>query len=190
MQCGGVAHLQRRTAGCPARYVFTTELYIVTVNTGGMESVDLCSVRRSPPDVDRAAHTVCDAQILQFAQDLHLDGIAVRETGCLGKCGNGPNVAVSPPGVVMNHMATPARFADAMRAVCGAEVTLAVLRATELRLAGNAQVLALTEQWRPPHSENRCAGEVWLATADDCQIEHGCIHRSGPGREDAQVASG
>ncbi len=155
MQCGGVAHLQRRTAGCPARYVFTTELYIVTVNTGGMESVDLCSVRRSPPDVDRAAHTVCDAQILQFAQDLHLDGIAVREMGCLGKCGNGPNVAVLPPGVVMNHMATPARFADAMRAVCGAEVTLAVLRATELRLAGNAQVLALTEQWRPPHSENR-----------------------------------
>lgn len=77
---------------------------------------------------------------MQFARDLHLDGVTIRETGCLGKCGNGPNVAVSPPDVVMNHMATPARYAEAMRAVCGADVTPDALRATELRLAGNAQV--------------------------------------------------
>ena len=79
------------------------------------------------------------SQILQFAQDLHLDGLIVLETGCLGKCGNGPNVAVSPPDVVLNHMATPARLAEAMRAVCDADVSPAVLRSTELRLAGNAQ---------------------------------------------------
>lgn len=79
-------------------------------------------------------------QILQFAQDLHLDNVTIRETGCLAKCGNGPNVAVSPPDVVLNHMATVARFSEALRDVCGADVSPDVLRATELRVAGNAQV--------------------------------------------------
>ena len=78
-------------------------------------------------------------QILQFARDLHIDGFIVTPTGCLGRCGNGPNIAVSPPDVVLNHMATPARFAEAMRLVAGADVSDAVLRTTELRLAGNAQ---------------------------------------------------
>ncbi len=44
---------------------------------------------------------------------------------------------------MLNHMATPARFAEAMRAVCGIAVTPDVLRVTELRLAGNAQVRTL-----------------------------------------------
>lgn len=79
-------------------------------------------------------------QILQFAQDLQLESLTIRETGCLAKCGNGPNVAVSPPDVVLNHMATVARFSEALREVCGADVSPDVLRATELRLAGNAQV--------------------------------------------------
>lgn len=86
------------------------------------------------------AHAV---QILQFVQDLHLDNVTVQETGCLANCGSGPNVAVSPPDVVLNHMGTVARFSEALRTVCGADVSPDVLRATELRLAGNAQVSAV-----------------------------------------------
>jgi len=77
-------------------------------------------------------------QIAQFAQDLHLPGISVRTTGCLGKCGAGPNIAMDPPGVVLNHMATPARLAEALAAVAKADVSPAVLQATQLRLAGNS----------------------------------------------------
>lgn len=92
-----------------------------------------------PPGASRLnfGHAV---QILQFVQDLHLDNVTVRETGCLANCGSGPNVAVSPPDVVLNHMGTVARFSEALRTVCGADVSPDVLRATELRLAGNAQV--------------------------------------------------
>ncbi len=80
-------------------------------------------------------------QMLQFARDLQMEGSTVAESGCLRRCGSGPNIGVSPPDVVLNHMATPARFAEAMTAVCGAAITPAVLRATELRLAGNSKVI-------------------------------------------------
>ncbi len=62
----------------------------------------------------------------------------VRAVGCMAGCGHGPNVALDPPGVVLNHMATPARFRDAMSAVGGVNIAPKALKATELRLAGNA----------------------------------------------------
>jgi len=58
--------------------------------------------------------------------------------GCMAGCGHGPNVAMDPPGVVLNHMATPARFRDAISAVGGVDIPPKALKATELRLAGNA----------------------------------------------------
>ena len=59
-----------------------------------------------------------------------------------GSCGNGPNVAVialdgSPP-ILLHHVATPAKLAEVLSEVCGAPVNSTLLRATELRLAGNA----------------------------------------------------
>lgn len=77
-------------------------------------------------------------QIAQFAQDLLLPGVTVKTTGCLGRCGSGPNVAVTPPGVVLNNMSTPARMAEALSQVAGADVSQDVVNATQLRLAGNA----------------------------------------------------
>ncbi|KAL0535728.1 hypothetical protein IC582_030069 [Cucumis melo] len=38
--------------------------------------------------------------------------IVVNPSGCLGKCGAGPNVAVLPDGFVIGHCGTPARAAD------------------------------------------------------------------------------
>ena len=84
------------------------------------------------------ARAACVLQILKFAEDLHLDGVEVRAVGCMAGCGHGPNVALDPPGVVLNHMATPARFRDAMSAVGGVDIPPKALKATELRLAGNA----------------------------------------------------
>jgi (2Fe-2S) ferredoxin len=68
-------------------------------------------------------------KIARFGQDLGLPGIDVAAGGCLGNCGAGPNVSVSPPGVVLRHVATPADFAEAMRASCGAAVDDRVRRA-------------------------------------------------------------
>ncbi|PSC75352.1 tetratricopeptide repeat 1 [Micractinium conductrix] len=81
-------------------------------------------------------------QIAKFAQDLQLPQIEVQTCGCLSECGNGPNVAVIPLDgtrlLVLKHVGTPSRMADLLREVCGAPVDEVLLRATELRLAGNA----------------------------------------------------
>lgn len=79
------------------------------------------------------------AQILKFSEDLQLEGVQVRAVGCMAGCGDGPNVAMDPPGVILNHMTTPARFREALQAVGGVAIPPEVLKATELRLAGNAE---------------------------------------------------
>jgi hypothetical protein len=91
--------------------------------------------------------------ILQFTKDLALPNITVNECGCLGSCGSGPNLAViplpnrtaSPPSgatpsmpLLLHHVATPSTMSDVLKEVCGAAIDDTVLRATELRLAGNA----------------------------------------------------
>jgi tetratricopeptide (TPR) repeat protein len=59
-----------------------------------------------------------------------------------GACGSGPNVAVIPldgtAPLVLRHVSTPQRAADMLREVCCAQVDESLLKATELRLAGNA----------------------------------------------------
>jgi hypothetical protein len=84
------------------------------------------------------------AQIAKFGQDLALPSLAVATCGCLGSCGNGPNAALVPTGpssaaapVMLYHVSTPARLVQALDALAGVVVDAALLRATELRLAGN-----------------------------------------------------
>ena len=72
-----------------------------------------------------------------------LEELDVSECGCLGQCGNGPNVAIVPtdgsaPLPVLPHMATTARLSAALGAICGIAIDQTYLKATELRLAGNA----------------------------------------------------
>lgn len=76
-------------------------------------------------------------QVLKFAEDLHLEELEVRSCGCLAGCGNGPNMIVLPLEVTLHHVATPAKFAEAMRVVCDVNLDESVLQATQLRLKGN-----------------------------------------------------
>lgn len=93
-------------------------------------------------------------QILQFVRDLALPHVQVQGSGCLGLCGNGPNVVIMPlsqidrnntiadqPPTIMHHMSTPAKLAEAIATICGIQVDAVTLRCTELRLAGNAAAL-------------------------------------------------
>ncbi|KAI8468263.1 MAG: hypothetical protein J3K34DRAFT_427668 [Monoraphidium minutum] len=77
-------------------------------------------------------------QLVRFGQDLGLRELEITACGCLGNCGNGPNLVVLPQAMVLRHVSTPADLAHVLRAFCGADVGDEVLRATELRLAGNA----------------------------------------------------
>ncbi|GBF88326.1 hypothetical protein Rsub_01038 [Raphidocelis subcapitata] len=81
-------------------------------------------------------------QIVRFGEQLGLPNLEVRACGCLGNCGNGPNLVLLPQAQVLRHVATPADLAEALRAFCGADVGDELLRATELRLAGNALAMA------------------------------------------------
>ena len=76
--------------------------------------------------------------IAKLASDLNLPGIEVVKSGCLGVCGAGPNVAFLPQEIIASHVATPARFLSALEAVAGVVVSPALMRATTLRLQGNA----------------------------------------------------
>ncbi|EFN56786.1 hypothetical protein CHLNCDRAFT_59647 [Chlorella variabilis] len=81
-------------------------------------------------------------QIAQFGKDLGLQDVEVQTCGCLSGCGSGPNVAVIPldgtQPLLLRHVGTPQRMADLLHDVCQQQVDAALLKATELRLAGNA----------------------------------------------------
>eukprot|EP00882_Tetradesmus_deserticola_P012837 GHRQ01013604.1.p1 GENE.GHRQ01013604.1~~GHRQ01013604.1.p1 ORF type:complete len:238 (+),score=81.63 GHRQ01013604.1:544-1257(+) len=76
-------------------------------------------------------------QLLKFAQDLGIDEVEISDCGCLGNCGNGPSLVVLPEAVMLRHVSTPKDVADVLAWQCKVDVPEALLRATELRLAGN-----------------------------------------------------
>ncbi|KAG1656858.1 hypothetical protein FOA52_006545 [Chlamydomonas sp. UWO 241] len=127
-------------------------------------SVARCVVRGSggslPPspalrlyDVRVCTNRTCkrqgSQQVLKFVQDLQLENIDAQASGCLGICGNGPNVAVvergAPAGpsslsepLVLSHVATPRDAAEALGLACGVGIDEADVAAVQLRLQGNA----------------------------------------------------
>eukprot|EP00238_Polyblepharides_amylifera_P010010 CAMPEP_0196589690 /NCGR_PEP_ID=MMETSP1081-20130531/64316_1 /TAXON_ID=36882 /ORGANISM="Pyramimonas amylifera, Strain CCMP720" /LENGTH=238 /DNA_ID=CAMNT_0041912557 /DNA_START=233 /DNA_END=949 /DNA_ORIENTATION=+ len=79
-------------------------------------------------------------QILQDFKDL-VDPAQVQviKTGCLGKCGEGPNVAMLPSGLVLKHVSTTAHVARLVERQCaGGAGVPAVFQAMQLRVSGNA----------------------------------------------------
>ncbi|KAK9822827.1 hypothetical protein WJX81_006228 [Elliptochloris bilobata] len=83
-------------------------------------------------------------EVAQFAEDLALEELEVHTTGCLGRCGNGPNLLLESRGeasseLALSHVSTPAKLAEALRAFTAVDVSDPLLKATELRLAGNAE---------------------------------------------------
>ena len=104
----------------------------------------------TPREIRVCTHTTCRKQgsptILKLARDLSLPGVTVSETGCLGGCGAGPNVALlggdvavaaGVPGVVANHVATAGALFGALRDAGLADVSPSLQTATAARLAGN-----------------------------------------------------
>ncbi|BDA51101.1 probable protein STIP1 homolog at C-terminar half [Coccomyxa sp. Obi] len=78
-------------------------------------------------------------EVLRFAQDLGVAELRVESTGCLGGCGSGPNMILQPGEVPLRHVSTPARMAEVLRTFCDLDIPDVLLKATELRLAGNAE---------------------------------------------------
>ena len=61
---------------------------------------------------------------MKLLEDIEQEGheLSVRGCGCLGQCGNGPNMHVSPPGVVVRGISTPAAAFRMLREHCNIEV--------------------------------------------------------------------
>lgn len=142
-------------------------------------------------------------QIFQFGKDLALPTVTVQECGCLGSCGNGPNVAVLPFDIapdgsrqaaaplLLHHLSTPAKLAEAMTDVCGEEIDDRILKCTELRLAGNSaamnndfsralQLYTEALQMDPPHGRH-----MLLANRSAAYLANGDAHNA---LEDATAA--
>jgi (2Fe-2S) ferredoxin len=63
-------------------------------------------------------------QILKLLQDLELQdqGITVRDCGCLGNCGSGPNCALLPQGTIVTGVGTPNQAFKLATEYAGADV--------------------------------------------------------------------
>lgn len=61
---------------------------------------------------------------MKLLEDIEQEGhgLSVRRCGCLGQCGNGPNMHVTPPGVVVRGISTPAAAFRMLREHCSIEV--------------------------------------------------------------------
>lgn len=81
-------------------------------------------------------------QVLKFAQDLGLEELDVGECGCLGNCGKGPNMVILPEGITLRHVSTTADIADVLAWQLKVDVPQALIKATELRLAGNQAAMS------------------------------------------------
>lgn len=93
-------------------------------------------------EVSLCNNRVCRRQgsgdVVKFGKDLALPDITITETGCLGRCGNGPNGMVYPGEVPIKGVATPADLTDVLENICGVTVPQAYLTATQMRLDGNS----------------------------------------------------
>lgn len=79
---------------------------------------------------------------MKFARDLGIPDLTVADCGCLGNCGNGPNMVVLPEETLLHHVATTTDLVEVLTALCDLPVDKTVVKATELRLAGNALAVA------------------------------------------------
>ncbi|GMH42381.1 hypothetical protein BSKO_10300 [Bryopsis sp. KO-2023] len=76
--------------------------------------------------------------VLRFAQDLSIPNLEAESCGCLGQCGNGPNMILLPSETFVRHVSTPADMAEVINRECEVVISEDMLRATELRQMGNA----------------------------------------------------
>ncbi|XP_021747313.1 uncharacterized protein LOC110713147 isoform X2 [Chenopodium quinoa] len=58
-------------------------------------------------------------QILETVLGISPAHVSVTSCGCLGRCGNGPNLVVLSPAAMISHCGTAARAAELMVEVCG-----------------------------------------------------------------------
>lgn len=132
--------------------------------------------------------------ILKLAVDLALPGVAVSGTGCLGGCGAGPNVALlggaattaaGLPGVVANHVSTPAALFAALASAGVAVVSPALATATAARLAGNDAARAA--DWRAAVAHYTRGITAALAGGEDAAH---ALHLLFSNRSGARLSSG
>ncbi|XP_022923908.1 small glutamine-rich tetratricopeptide repeat-containing protein beta isoform X1 [Cucurbita moschata] len=86
-------------------------------------SISLTPIRAQNQEIRVCTNRTCrrqgSFQTLETLSALAPPTITVNPSGCLGKCGAGPNVAVLPDGFVVGHCATPARAAEVIMQLSG-----------------------------------------------------------------------
>lgn len=74
-------------------------------------------------------------QILKILEDVEHEGLGinVRGCGCLGQCGNGPNICITPPDVNVRGISTPAAVFRMLHDHCNVVVSDASQRSVQVR---------------------------------------------------------
>jgi (2Fe-2S) ferredoxin len=76
----------------------------------------------------------------ELFRDLAASGVVVEESGCHGKCGEGPNVRVSPSGNLYTGVYKPSTAAKVLSDECGAPVPAAALTAYKHKMYGDQEL--------------------------------------------------
>ncbi len=107
---------------CTNKYALLMRAFACTRNA------DACAAPR------RTCRHQGSLNIADAARELAPPGVTVERTGCIGRCGSGPNLALLPSGLVISFCATPAQLAQLIERQCvGGQGTREVLHALEVR---------------------------------------------------------
>ncbi|GAQ79129.1 stress-induced-phosphoprotein 1 [Klebsormidium nitens] len=77
-------------------------------------------------------------QTVQYFRDLAPPGVKIDTTGCIGKCGNGPNLVMLPSELIISHCNTASHVARLLALQCGAPDPETNLKALNLKYQGNS----------------------------------------------------
>lgn len=83
----------------------------------------ISATAKSKPEVRVCTNRTCrrqgSTQTLQVLTGLSPPDVSVVSSGCLGRCGAGPNIVILPDAVFVGHCGTAAKAAEVMMSVCG-----------------------------------------------------------------------
>lgn len=88
---------------------------------------------------NRSCRKLGSKQVIRYFEELvESSQVTVSESGCLGQCGNGPNLVLLPSERIFRHVQTPAQVASLIkRQVAGGESAEKAFEVLQLRTAGN-----------------------------------------------------
>ena len=127
----GAHHVRSASSRREARRPPSRTYASVTIAGGSNVEVRICT--------NSSCRKLGSKQVLQYFRELvDSSQVTVSPCGCLGQCGNGPNLVLLPSELVLRHVQTPAQVSSLIkRQLAGGESAEKAFEVLQLRTEGN-----------------------------------------------------